>query len=295
LLFTFGLAPMYFVESYHLAIQMAIGVFFWVYTTWFAGTYWKRAPIPGVDFDDKIKDKRVKRKLMLRQPRYSKVFPKWLCEFVDEPSLTKKKIVRRVRNSLRRMKNYNQKFRDFEQRDSAHRSKLVRKPMQKSKSQPIRDRIRKSLLMTPQSILKRPGLAKQKSEPKKLTFDSFIEEESYESSILAAQVAYRDSKKRAREMSQNTLLKNLASMSMHMSDSPSDRSEDDNSMNENPLRAQIATLLADNMKKDPATLAVLIQRLMEENSEKEFFARMQKRFSTDKKGLPMNSMAEIAV
>jgi len=305
LLFTFGLAPMYFVESNHLAIQMAIGVFFWVYTTWFAGTYWKRAPIPGIDYDDKIKDKRMKRKQMLRQPSYRHVLPKWVNDFINEPSLAPEKSIRaRVRNSLRQMRNYNKKFQKFQRRDSAARMPLVRKPMQKSKTEPLHDRIRKSLHMTPQSIMKKDTMTKQKSLPKKLTFDSFIEENE-DASIIAAQVAYRDQKARARRLSQGTLLKNLASMSM--ADIPSDSSYDSPergefsdrlpAMSADPLKDQIAALLASHVKKDPAALAALImERVEDERWAAQDLARMQGQFNSvsDNAFTPLGSLNDMA-
>lgn len=64
---TWFIAAFYFVEQYNHEIQIALSLAFFVYSYWFAGTYWKRAPIPGVDFNEKEVDQKTKKKFNLRR------------------------------------------------------------------------------------------------------------------------------------------------------------------------------------------------------------------------------------
>jgi len=66
------LAVAYFVRSEKKhELHLVLSVLFLVYTTLFSGLYWKRAPIPGVDFDDTTMTKEERKKMNLRRsPSY---------------------------------------------------------------------------------------------------------------------------------------------------------------------------------------------------------------------------------
>lgn len=64
---TWFIAAFYFVDQYHNEIQILMSCLFFVYSYWFAGKYWKRAPIPGVDFNDNEVDRKTKKKFNLRR------------------------------------------------------------------------------------------------------------------------------------------------------------------------------------------------------------------------------------
>jgi len=64
---TWFIAAFYFVDQYHNDIQMLMSCLFFVYSYWFAGKYWKRAPIPWIDFNEKEVDKKTKKKYNLRR------------------------------------------------------------------------------------------------------------------------------------------------------------------------------------------------------------------------------------
>jgi len=62
------IAVFYFVEEdYNYALQILLSIAYFVYSYWFSGKFWKRAPLPGVDFDEKEVDKKMKKKLNLRR------------------------------------------------------------------------------------------------------------------------------------------------------------------------------------------------------------------------------------
>jgi len=62
---TWFIAAFYFVES--IEVQILMSCLYFVYSYCFAGKYWKRAPIPGVDFNEKEIDKKTKKKFNLRR------------------------------------------------------------------------------------------------------------------------------------------------------------------------------------------------------------------------------------
>jgi len=66
------LAVAYFVRSEKKhELHLVLSVLFLVYTSLFSGLYWKRAPIPGVDFDDTTMTKEERKKMNLRRsPSY---------------------------------------------------------------------------------------------------------------------------------------------------------------------------------------------------------------------------------
>jgi len=63
---TWFIAAFYFVDQYHNEVQILMSCLFFVYSYWFSGKYWKRAPIPGVDFNEKA-DRKTKKQYNLRR------------------------------------------------------------------------------------------------------------------------------------------------------------------------------------------------------------------------------------
>merc|ERR1711879_177577 len=60
-------AAFYFVDQHHNEVQILMSCLFFVYSYWFGGKYWKRAPIPGIDFNEKEVDRKTKKKYNLRR------------------------------------------------------------------------------------------------------------------------------------------------------------------------------------------------------------------------------------
>jgi len=67
LLVTSWVAAFYFVDQHHNETQILMSCLYFVYSYWFGGKYWKRAPIPGVDFNEKETDRKTKKKFNLRR------------------------------------------------------------------------------------------------------------------------------------------------------------------------------------------------------------------------------------
>lgn len=102
------LAVAYFVHSEnHHELHLVLSVLFLVYTSFFSGLYWKRAPIPGVDFDEATMTKEERKKMNLRRsPSYHGV----LSYFKS----TQKKVT----------KKYNKTYHDFIHTRSSSRAPL---------------------------------------------------------------------------------------------------------------------------------------------------------------------------
>jgi len=60
----------WFIAAFYMEgieVQIFMSCLYFVYSYWYAGTYWKRAPIPGVDFNEKEIDRKTKKKFNLRR------------------------------------------------------------------------------------------------------------------------------------------------------------------------------------------------------------------------------------
>jgi len=63
---TWFIAAFYFVEQ-RIEVQILMSCLYFVYSYWFAGKYWKRAPIPGIDYKEEEVDRKTKKKFNLRR------------------------------------------------------------------------------------------------------------------------------------------------------------------------------------------------------------------------------------
>jgi len=114
MLVTFSFSALYFIKSpvvqhWQHEIQSCVGVMYLVYTTWFCGMYWKRSPIPGIDFDAAKKTRETKEHILRQSASYRGVLPAFISNFIT--TKTKKRI-----------QSYNKEFKKFTFQRSASRS-----------------------------------------------------------------------------------------------------------------------------------------------------------------------------
>jgi len=105
------LAAAYFIRSEkNFEIHLVLSVAFLVYTSCFSGLYWKRAPIPGVDFDEaKMTKEEIKQMNLRRSMSYRGVLPGVISNFVA---------------GKKKMKKYNKSYHDFIRTRSSSRAPL---------------------------------------------------------------------------------------------------------------------------------------------------------------------------
>jgi len=105
------LAAAYFIRSEQQnEIHLVLSVAFLVYTSCFSGLYWKRAPIPGVDFDEtKMTKEEIKQMNLRRSMSYRGVLPSMVSNFVA---------------GKKKMKKYNKSYHDFIRTRSSSRAPL---------------------------------------------------------------------------------------------------------------------------------------------------------------------------
>lgn len=77
------LAAAYFIPTYNHEIQLCLGLVFLVYTSYFSGLYWKRAPIPGVDFSENASKEETKNYNLRRSCSYRGVLPPMVSNFIS--------------------------------------------------------------------------------------------------------------------------------------------------------------------------------------------------------------------
>jgi len=95
ILVTFSFSVFYFIKSpvvqnWQHGIQSVIGVIYLVYTTWFCGIYWKRSPIPGVDYDGSKKTRETQEQELRQSASYRGVVPAFVSDLIS--TKTKKRL-----------------------------------------------------------------------------------------------------------------------------------------------------------------------------------------------------------
>ena len=76
------------------------------YTTWFCGIYWKREPVPGVDFDEVGLSRRDSDNLSSRRSQsYRDLFPEMLADVISTEAAVKVgKVAQRAKRYASRRK-----------------------------------------------------------------------------------------------------------------------------------------------------------------------------------------------
>jgi len=77
------LAISYFIRTNNHEIQLVLGLLYLVYSAYFCGPYWKRAPIPGIDYDEKANKAEIKRRNLRRSESYRGVLPQVVSSFIS--------------------------------------------------------------------------------------------------------------------------------------------------------------------------------------------------------------------
>lgn len=142
MLVTFSFSALYFIKSpvvqhWQHEIQSCIGVIYLVYTTWFCGVYWKRSPIPGVDFDATKKTRETKEHILRQSASYRGVIPAFVSNFITT-------------KTQKRIQSYNKEFKNFTLQQSASRS--IRQSASRSRPRNVGQRTsivnKKKMLLT---------------------------------------------------------------------------------------------------------------------------------------------------
>jgi len=115
ILVTFSFSVFYFIKSpvvqnWQHGIQSVIGVIYLVYTTWFCGIYWKRSPIPGVDYDASKKTRETQEQILRQSASYRGVVPAFISNFIST-------------KTVKRLETYKKEYKKFTLQTSASRSR----------------------------------------------------------------------------------------------------------------------------------------------------------------------------
>lgn len=112
---TFSFSVFYFINSpvvqnWQHEIQSCIGVIYLIYTTWFCGIYWKRSPIPGVDYDESKKTRETQEQILRQSASYRGVVPSFVSNFITT-------------KTVKRLETYKKEYKKFTLHKSASRSR----------------------------------------------------------------------------------------------------------------------------------------------------------------------------